>query len=96
MINAKVHKDHGDTIEAEKTLKRALELAKNEFDPNKKNQGSKGSKRIGFSSTDLATIYLELSECMRVQNKDQESNRIMQEGMSRFQVNCFLARKFKF
>ena len=77
LINAKVQKDQGNINEAEKTLKRALDLAKKEADNASKSKKpeSAGSKKVVFSSTDLATIYLELSDCYRIQNKSQESTR---------------------
>ena len=77
LINAKVQKDQGNINEAEKTLKRALDLAKKEADSASKSKKpeSEGSKKVVFSSTDLATIYLELSDCYRIQNKSQESTR---------------------
>ena len=77
LINAKVQKDQGNITEAEKTLKRALDLAKKETDNESKSKkpGSAGSKKVAFSSADMATIYLELSDCYRIQNKSQESTR---------------------
>ena len=78
LINAKVQKDQGNINDAEKTLKRALDLAKKDSDnaSKSKNPNAAGnSKKVGFSSTDLATIYLELSDCYRIQNKSQESTR---------------------
>lgn len=87
LINAKVQKDQGNINEAEKTLKKALELARKEMESKPKKPGSaSGSKKIAFSTTDMATIYLELSDCYRIQGKDQEGTRLMQEGMGRFQV----------
>ena len=78
LINAKVQKDQGNITEAEKTLKRALDLAKKETDNESKSKkpGSAGSKKVAFSSADMATIYLELSDCYRIQNKSQESTRL--------------------
>ena len=89
LINAKVKKDKGNTAEAEKTLKTALDLARKETDTKAKKsdqQQQQSGKKIIFSTADMATIFLELSDCYRIQGKDQESNRLMQEGMGRFQV----------
>ena len=87
LINAKVQKDQGMITDAEKTLKKALDLAKKDMENSKnKKPNSAGSKKIAFSTTDLATIYLELSDCYRSQSKSQESTRLMQEGMGMFQV----------
>ena len=85
LINAKVQKDQGRVGEAEKTLKKALELARKEMDKSTSLKSNE-EKKISFGSTDLATIYLELSDCYRIQGKDQESTRLMQEGMARFHV----------
>ena len=88
LINAKVQKDQGKISEAEKTLKKALELTNLEAAKRLKKQGGNtdNSKKIAFTSTDLATIYLELADCHRIQGKAQESNRVMQEAMAKFQV----------
>ena len=86
LINAKVQKDQGNINEAEKTLKRALDLAKKEADNASKSKKTE-SKKVVFSSTDLATIYLELSDCYRIQNKSQESTRFKFSQLHNFKIH---------
>ena len=62
LINAKVQKDQGNTSEAEKTLKKALELALKDHESSRKGPKQTDSKKIAFTTADLATIYLELAD----------------------------------
>jgi Flp pilus assembly protein TadD len=56
LINAKVQKDQGDIAGAEKTLKKALELAQKEYEASKKikpGSARTNSKKIAFTTTDM-------------------------------------------
>ena len=62
LINAKVQKDQGNIEDAEKTLKKALELALKDLEVSKKGPKQNDGKKIAFTTADLATIYLELAD----------------------------------
>ena len=62
LINAKVQKDQGNIEDAEKTLKKALELALKDLEASKKGPKQNDGKKIAFTTADLATIYLELAD----------------------------------
>ena len=76
LINAKVLKEQGNLQDCIKTLQTALNLV------NRK-RGSAG-KNKEFSSTDRASVFLELAEAYRLTNQNQEASRIMNEAMSEY------------
>ena len=45
--------------------------------------------RVEFSRSDRVSLYLELSECYRMDGQNQEAARVMQEAMQMYQGKRF-------
>ena len=75
LINAKVLKDQGEVKEAIRTLQTAMQLV-NDIKNKKIKPGSAGGhNKIDFTTTDRVSLYLELSECYRLNGQNQEASR---------------------
>ncbi len=75
LINAKVQKEQGQVKEAIETLNTAMDLV---------SKSSKDSNK-DFSTSDRLSLYLELSDCHRMEGNNQEAARVMQEAMTAYQ-----------